>query len=77
MFVRDVEKMILGSVKELVKDRELFYNSSVGAEYCHLTEEGEKAVKEMLNVLLPRLIRAQELEDIERSKQLMLDELKK
>jgi hypothetical protein len=76
MFVKDVEKMILGSVKELVKDRQYFHNSTVGPEYCHLTEEGEKAAKEMLNLLLPRLIKAQELEDIERSKQLVLDQLK-
>jgi hypothetical protein len=76
MFVKDVEKMIIGSVKEVMKDRNLFYNSSIGPEYCHLTEEGEKAIKEMLNVLMPRLVKAQELEDIERSKQLVLDQLK-
>ena len=76
MFVKDVEKMIVGSVKEVVKDRNLFHNSSVGPEYCHLTEEGKKAVTDMLNLLLPRLLKAQELEDIERSKQLVLNELK-
>jgi hypothetical protein len=77
MFTKDVEKMIIGSVKEVMKDRGLFYNSTVGAEYCHLTEEGARAVTEMLNVLLPRLVKAQELEDIERSKALVLQELKK
>ena len=77
MFVRDVEKMILGSVKEIIRDRNYFYNSSIGPEYCHLTEEGKTAVNEMFNVLLPRLIKAQELEDIERSKAIVLQELKK
>lgn len=77
MFVRDVEKMILGSVKELIRDRNLFYHSTVGPEYCHLTAEGIHAVGEMFNVLLPRLLKAQELEDIERSKAIVLQELKK
>jgi hypothetical protein len=76
MFVKDVEKMIIGSVKEVIKDRNLFHNSSVGPEYCHLTEEGAKAMTEMLNLLLPRLVKAQELEDVERSKMLVLNELK-
>jgi hypothetical protein len=77
MFVKDVEKMIIGSLKEVMKDRNLFYNSSVGPEYCHLTEEGQRAIGEMFNVLLPRLLKAQELEDVERSKALVLQELKK
>lgn len=76
MFVKDVEKMIIGSVKEIIKDRNLFYNSSVGPEYCHLTAEGIQALGEMCNILLPRLLKAQELEDIERSKQLVMNELK-
>jgi hypothetical protein len=77
MFVKDVEKMIMGSLKEVIKDRNLFYHSTVGAEYCHLTDEGQRAVSEMLNILLPRLVKAQELEDVERSKTLVLQELKK
>lgn len=77
MFVRDVEKMIVGSLKEIVKDRAYFYHSTVGPEYCHLTAEGITAVGEALNILLPRLIKAQELEDIERSKAIVLQELKK
>jgi len=77
MFVKDVEKMIIGSVKEVIKDRNLFHNSSVGPEYCHLTDEGARAMTEMLNLLLPRLLKAQELEDVERSKQIVLGELKK
>ena len=77
MFVKDVEKMIIGSIKEVIRDRNLFYYSTVGPEYCHLTEEGQRAIHEMFNVLLPRLIKAQTQEDIERSKQLVLEELKK
>ena len=77
MFVKDAEKMIIGSLKEVMKDRNYFYNSTVGPEYCHLTDEGAKAMIEMLNILLPRLVKAQADEDNERSKALVLQELKK
>ena len=69
--------MIIGSLKEVMKDRNYFYNSSVGPEYCHLTDEGAKAMIEMLNILLPRLVKAQADEDNERSKMLVLKELTK
>jgi hypothetical protein len=77
MRTKDVEKMINGSVREVIQDRTYFHNSTMGLEYCHLTEQGQQAIIEMFNVLLPRLVKAQELEDVERSKKLVLDELKK
>lgn len=77
MRTQDVEKMIIGSVREVIKDRTYFHNSTIGPEYCHLTEQGQRAINEMFNILLPRLVKAQELEDIERSKALVLQELKK
>lgn len=74
---RDAEKMIIGSIKELVKDQRYFYYSNVGPDYCHLTDEGKSALTDMINVLGSRMLIAIEKEDIERSKQLVLDELKK
>ncbi|CAB4129274.1 hypothetical protein UFOVP112_372 [uncultured Caudovirales phage] len=76
MRTKDVEKMIVGSVKEIIKDRKYFYYSSIGAEYCHLTEDGKEAIMNIMNVLGSRMMVAIEKEDIERSKQLVLNELK-
>lgn len=76
MRTKDVEKMILGSVKEILKDRQYFYYSTIGAEYCHLTEEGTRAIIDIMNVLGSRLAVAAEKEDVERSKELVLKELK-
>jgi len=76
MLRQDVERMIVGSIKELLRDRQYFYHSNVGADYCHLTEEGKSAIIDMINVLGSRMLIAIEKEDIERSKQLVLDELK-
>ena len=74
---KDAEKMIIGSIKELVKDRQYFYYSTVGPDYCHLTEEGKNAIIDMINVLGSRMLIAIEKEDIERSKQIVLSELTK
>lgn len=76
MHTRDLEKMLVGTIKELLKDRQYFHKSSVGPEYCHLTEEGNRAILTAINLLGPRLMLAMDKEDIERSKQLVLDQLK-
>jgi len=76
MMRRDVEKMIVGSIKEIIRDRQYFYHSTVGPDSCHLTDEGKDAIIDIVNILAPRLIKAEAKEDIERSKQLVLDQLK-
>jgi hypothetical protein len=76
MLRRDVERMIVGSIKEIIRDRQYFYHSTVGPEYCHLTEEGNRAIIDLVNLLGSRLLKAELEEDIERSKKLVLDELK-
>ena len=76
MLRRDVEKMIIGSIKEIIRDRQYFYHSTVGPDYCHLTDEGKDAVLDVINILGSRLLKAEADEDIERSKQLVLDQLK-
>ena len=76
MLRRDAERMIIGSIKEIIKDRQYFYYSNVGPDYCHLTEEGKSAIIDMINILGSRMLVAIEKEDIERSKKLVLDELK-
>lgn len=73
---QDVEKMLVGSIKEMLKDKRYFYYSTIGPEYCHLTDEGKDAILETINLLGSRMIVAIEKEDIERSKKLVLDELK-
>lgn len=76
MLRRDVEKMIMGSIKEIIRDKQYFYHSTVGPEYCHLTDEGNRAILDLVNVLGARLLKAEAEEDIERSKQMVLDQLK-
>ena len=74
---KDVEKMMIGSIKELLQDPTYFYYSNVGPDYCHLTDEGRDAIIDIINILGSRMLIAIEKEDIDRSKQLVLNELKK
>ena len=76
MLRQDAERMIIGSIKEIIRDRQYFYYSNVGPDYCHLTEEGKSAIIDMINILGSRMLVAIEKEAIERSKQLVLDQLK-
>ena len=77
MKTRNIEKMLLGTIKEIIHDRDYFYYSTVGAEYCHLTEAGNQAIIDMVNLLGGKLRVAIEQADIERSKELVLKELQK
>lgn len=74
---QDIERLLTGGIKELLQDHNYFYRSSVGPEYCHLTDIGKEAILETVTLLGSRLLMALAMEDIERSKQLVIDELKK
>lgn len=76
MLTRNVEKMIIGSIKEILQDRQYFYYSTVGPDHCRLTQEGKDAIIDLVNILGSRMLVAIEKEDIERSKQLVLEQLK-
>ena len=73
---KDVEKMMVGSIKEMLQDPKYFYHSTIGPEYCHLTDLGKDAILDVVNILGSRMLVAIATEDIERSKQLVLDQLK-
>jgi hypothetical protein len=73
---QDIERVLLGAVKELLDNPVYFYRSSVSPEYSHLTDLGKDVILETVTLLGSRLLTARTSEDIERSKQLVLDELK-
>jgi hypothetical protein len=62
---------------EILKDQRLYYNSSVGADYSHLTEEGEKAVLKWVNLMGPEMHKLEKALLDARAKQMVVEELKK
>ena len=76
MKTQDIEKLLIGSIKEVLQDPKYFYQSTVGPDHCHLTQVGNDVILETVNILGSRMLLAMMLEDVERSKQLVLDNLK-
>ena len=68
---------VYAGIHEILKDQRLYYHSKVGHDYCHLTEEGEKAVVSWINLMGPHMHKLQQQELDARAKQLVFDELKK
>jgi hypothetical protein len=76
MKTQDIEKLLIGSIKEILQDPTYFYQSTVGPDYCHLTQVGNDVILETVNILGSRMLLSMALEDVERSKQLVLNNLK-
>ena len=55
----------------------MYRRSMVSTDYCHLTEEGEKAVVQWINMMGPQMHKLQEEEMNAHAKKLVWDELKK
>jgi hypothetical protein len=71
-----VKELMYGGIAELLHNRHYYYHSSVGAQYSHWTEEGEKALAEYLNLMGYKMLEAEEAELDQRAKDLVLNGLK-
>ena len=71
-----LQKTLYGALLELTTDPKYYYYSAVGPQYCELTERGQKVILDLVNDFAYNMYRCKIEEDIERSKQLVLSELK-
>lgn len=71
-----VKDMMFGGVTELVRNRRFYYHSTVGAQYCHWTDEGKQAVVEYMEIMAHKMREAEEDELNERAKQMTFNALK-
>ena len=71
------KKQVYVGLLEIFKDRDYYYHSNVGPEYCHLTEKGVEALIDYMNIMAPNMLKKdnKELEDL--AKKLTWNELKK
>lgn len=72
----DVAVLLYGSIRQIILEKDYFYRS-FQPEYSHLTGNGERAIINLLNVWGPRLLKAIHDDDVKRSKELVVQELKK
>jgi hypothetical protein len=62
---------------EILKDKNLYYQSGIDSKYDKFTEKGEEAVLEWLKFVAPKMLAVEKAELDLRAKQLVIDELKK
>lgn len=72
-----LHRQIYSGLFEILKDRELYYHSSVGRDYSHLTAQGKEAVVKWLEIMAWEMLELERKELDARAKKLMWEELKK
>jgi hypothetical protein len=71
-----IKDVLYGSIVEMTRSRDFFYQSSVGHNYSHWTEEGQRVVAYYINLMTPLILEIEEKELDERAKNLVVKELK-
>jgi hypothetical protein len=71
-----IKHMMYGAIKELMADRRYYYNSGMGRQYSHWTDEGKLAVYEFASDMAFYISEAETKELDQRAKDMVLKELK-
>ncbi len=71
-----LKNILYGSIAELAKDRKYYNYSDFGDKYCYYTDEGEKAVLEILQTWTAKLLQEEQKLLDKRAKELVLKGLK-
>lgn len=70
-----LKEVIFGGVQEMCRNKKLYYKG-IGPDYSYWTEEGEKALQSYMSVLAYQIVVAEEEDLKERSKQMVINDLK-
>jgi hypothetical protein len=73
---RALKELMYGSIEELMQNSRYYYYSSIGPQYSHWTEAGKQALNEYLDLVSFQMQKCREEEDNQRSKDLVMKELK-
>jgi hypothetical protein len=71
-----IKSALYGALEELITDPRYFW-SSFSPENCRLTEEGERAVKDLIRHFGYAIVKSREAELNERAQEITLNQLKK
>lgn len=70
-----IKTALYGALKEITKDRRLYYYSEIDVRFSHFTDEGEEELFELLNLFCHHIIEAEKRDDNERAKILVMEGL--
>lgn len=73
---RALKEIMYGSIEELMQNSRYYYYSSIGAQFSHWTDDGKKALAEYMDMISFEMRKCREEEDNQRSKDLVMKELK-
>jgi hypothetical protein len=71
-----IKELMYGGVQELMRNRKYHYHSSVGVNYSHWTDEGEKALADYMNLIGWKMLEAEEAEIRKKAKEMVISGLK-
>ena len=71
-----IKDLVYGGLEEIINNRNHYYKSSVGANYCHLTDSGKQAIVEFIDLMAYKITEAEEADLDRRAKEQVLKELK-
>ena len=72
-----IKDLVYGGINELMQNRRYYYRSSVGKDYSHWTDEGQKALETFMKEITQYIWDAEEAALDKRAKDMVLAELKK
>lgn len=68
---------VYAGLHEILKNKRMYYHSTVSSDYCHLTDEGKEEVIKWITMIGPQMFKLEEAELDARAKKMVWDELKK
>jgi hypothetical protein len=71
-----VKDLMFGGVAELMKNKQFYYFSSVGPQYCHWTNEGQEALQAYMSIMAYKFHEAETAELDRRAKEMVIGALK-
>lgn len=71
-----IKELLYGGMMEMLKNRDYYYNSSIGSNYNHFTESGKVAMAEYLKAMADLMLKAEEESLNKRAKELVIKGLK-
>lgn len=72
-----LHKQVYAGFFEIIKDKECYYYSPIGSEYCKLTDAGKEAALKWLTTMAPLMLELENTQLDARAKKMMWEELKK
>lgn len=71
-----IKEFMYGGIAEIMRNRKYFYHSSIGSNYSHWTEDGQKAIAEYMLIVSQKMLEAEEAEIRNKAKEMTMGALK-